>query len=111
MTLPEVGMVTILQVLRGWSDSDLVGAALDGDVDRDGDGDGDGDAGGRREIAEATLRRANAIRNELTGLIYRPEGERRLTAAGWARLPLRAPGSSRPRRCRPHSGPSAPGTS
>ena len=33
MTLPEVGMVTILQVLRGWSDSDLVGAALDGDVE------------------------------------------------------------------------------
>ena len=71
VTLPEVGMVTILQVLRGWSDSDLVGAALDGD------------AGGRREIAEATLRRADAIRKELTGLIYRPEAERRLTAAGW----------------------------
>ena len=71
MTLPEVGMVTILQVLRGWSDSDLVGAAPDGD------------AGGRREIAEATLQRANAIREELTGLIYRPEAERRLTVAGW----------------------------
>ena len=45
LRLPEMGMVTILQVLRGWSDSDLVGAALDVD------GDGDGDAGGRREIA------------------------------------------------------------
>ena len=71
LRLPEVGMVTILQVLRGWSDSDLVGAALDGDAD------------GRREIAAATLRRADAIRTELAGLIYRPEAERRLTAAGW----------------------------
>jgi hypothetical protein len=75
VTLPEVGMVTILQVLRGWSDSDLVAAASDGD------------AGGRREIAEAALQRANAIREELTGLIYRPEAERRLTVAGWGTAP------------------------
>jgi len=71
LTLPEVGMVTILQVLRGWSDSDLVNAALDGD------------AGGRLDIAQGALERANDIRRELTGLIYRPEAERRLTAAGF----------------------------
>ncbi len=37
----------------------------------------------RREIAEATCGGADAIREELTGLIYRPEAERRLTVAGW----------------------------
>src|SRR5262249_44864072 len=70
LTLPEVGMVTILQVLRGWSDSDLINAALDGD------------AGGRHEVAQDVLERANAIRRELTGLIYRPEAGPRLTAPG-----------------------------
>jgi superfamily II DNA or RNA helicase len=72
LTLPEVGMVTILQVLRGWSDRDLLNAALDGD------------AGGGREVAQDALERANEIRRELTGLIYRPEAERRLTAAGFS---------------------------
>ena len=71
VTLPEVGMVTIIQVLRGWSDADLVDAALNGD------------GGGRREIARDALARAKAIRDELTGLIYRPEAEARLAAAGF----------------------------
>jgi hypothetical protein len=71
VTLPEVGMVTIVQVLRGWSDRDMVDAALDGDVEA------------RREVADTALERANAIREELKGLIYRPEAERRLSAPGF----------------------------
>jgi hypothetical protein len=41
-------------------------------------------SGGRREVAQDALHRANDIRSELTGLIYRPEAERRLTAAGFS---------------------------
>lgn len=67
LTLPEVGLVTIVQVLRGWSDRDLIEAAPD--------------AG--RSVAESIMQRAGEIRAELTGLVYRPEADRRLTAAGF----------------------------
>ena len=80
LTLPEVGMVTVTQVLRGWSDRDLVAAAADGDT------------GGGGEVADAVLDRADAIRAELTGLIYRPEAERRLTVGGFGTA---APSSAR----------------
>jgi hypothetical protein len=78
LTLPEVGMVTILQVLRGWSDSDLVAAALDGD------------AGGRREIAEAAFQRANAMRtwtNDCYRLVLLLMGSRPMDPEGAAGLP------------------------
>ena len=83
LSLTELPLITLVQVSRGWSDEDVVRAAIDEDGTENEQSCEEGQEDDKRVRFQSILQELLAIRAELKSLVYLEDTIRRLDVAGF----------------------------